>query len=64
MATYSIGDFDRRTLMKVTAVLAASALARGQFEPSGLVRADQQVQPEALLAYLRRFDVTFTQARA
>ncbi len=46
------------------AVLAASALARGQFEPSGLVRADQQVQPEALLAYLRRFDVTFTQARA
>ncbi len=46
------------------AVLAASALARGQFEPSGLVRADQQVQPDALLTYLRRFDVTFARVDA
>ncbi len=55
-----LGGQQSHVIAIAPAVLAASALARGPFEPSGLVGADQHVQPEALLAYLRRFDVAFT----
>jgi hypothetical protein len=41
------------------ATLAARAIVDGSFDPRGLVRADRQIDPQMLVAYLAGLGVDF-----
>ena len=56
--TYALIAAERGYLTPIVpAVIAARALAAGRFAPTGLVPADQHVDPDVLLAYLRSLGV-------
>jgi hypothetical protein len=58
LARYALIAAERGYLTPIVpAVIAARALAEDRFEPTGLVPADQHVDPEGLLAYLQSLGV-------